>query len=178
MINAEAETSASIEGGASCAVDDVIDASAEVDADEDYVFARDRKMNSSLPSSKRLKEVFNNIMGALLLDTIGTIHLISDNLFVARAYPRTEKFDWSAWLDSLEKKGYLSAYEVDGETYYCVSPMLCGCLNKVERSKDLLEILNRFLYPALQSAKRGFFLRFSREKKRLQETHCLNIFHG
>ena len=154
VINAEAETSASIEGGASCAVDDVIDASAEVDADEDYVFARDRKMNSSLPSSKRLKEVFNNIMGALLLDTIGTIHLISDNLFVARAYPRTEKFDWSAWLDSLEKKGYLSAYEVDGETYYCVSPMLCGCLNKVERSKDLLEILNRFLYPGFAERKK------------------------
>lgn len=89
-----------------------------------------------------------------MLDTIGTIHLISDNLFVARAYPRTEKFDWSAWLDSLEKKGYLSAYEVDGETYYCVSPMLCGCLNKVERSKDLLEILNRFLYPGFAERKK------------------------
>lgn len=155
-IKAEPGTSAAIEEGALCVVDEGIDETVAVDSDEEYVFARNRKMNSSLPSSKKLKEVFNSIMGALLLDTIGTIHLISDKLFVARAYPRTEKFDWSSWLDGLEKKGYLSAYEVDGETYYCVSPMLCGCLNKVERSKDLLEILNRFLYPGFAERNKRF----------------------
>lgn len=155
-IKAEPEISVAIDGGALCAVDDNIDDPAAADSDKDYIFAREHKMNSSLPSSKKLKEAFNSIMGALLLDTIGTIHLISDKLFIARAYPRTENLDWSSWLNSMEKKGYLSAYEVDDETYYCVSQMLCGCLNKLERSKDLLEILNRFLYPSFAERNKRF----------------------
>lgn len=124
----------------------VIAAPLLADSDEAYVFARVYKEIDSLPSLKKLRESFDSVMGSLLLETIGATHLISDELFVARAYPRTEKIDWSSWLNSMANKGYLSAYEVDDETYYCISQMLAKCLNKTERSKALQDIRNR-VYP-------------------------------
>lgn len=131
---------------------DALDEAIAGDPIDDYVFVQNRKMSSSLPSTKKLKEAFNSIMGALLLESIGTTHLISDKLFIVRAHPLTEKIDWSLWLESMENKGYLSAYELDGEKYYCVSQMLCDCLNKAERSKILQDARNRF-FPIHRAAR-------------------------
>lgn len=141
----ETEISVSKESGELCLADDGTGESLAVKSEDDYVFAKNHKISSALPSSKKLNEAFNNVMGALLLDTIGTIHLVSDKLFAARAYSKTEKFDWASWLNSMANKGYLSAYEVDGEMYYCVSQMLRDCLNKAERSKALQDIRNKNL---------------------------------
>ena len=67
----------------------------------------------------------------------------------------------------------MSAYEVDGETYYCISPMLCACLNKVERSKDLLEILNRFLYPGFAERNKRFRSPIIRGEEKIERNTLL-----
>ena len=144
-VGEEADTSQCEESDGLCHNNDGIDVPIAVDLEDDYVFACNHKVSSALPSSKKLNEAFNNIMGALLLDTVGSIHLISDKLFAARAYPKTGNFDWASWLSIMANKGYLSAYEAGGDMYYCVSPMLRDCLNKSERSKILQDIRYRHL---------------------------------
>ncbi len=124
--------------------------------EEDYVLARSFKADGSLPSSRKLNETFNNAMGAVLLSTIGRIHLLSEEVFDEYAGNDGANPNWTLWLDGLEKKGYLTAYEVDGKTYYCVSPMLCGCLSKHERSKDLLGIMNKYLRAVSANRKKRF----------------------
>lgn len=152
-VKAEAEANSSNHEDGSPDDGDSLDKPVSIDSDEDYVIARNCKESSGLPSLNKIKAAFNSIHGALLLDTIGATHLVSEKLLNACACTKAAKLDWSSWLEKMERRGYLLAYEVDGETYYCVSQMLSDCLRRSERSNALQKIWAQCL--PLSSVKRN-----------------------
>ncbi len=113
----------------------------ETACEEAWVPARSR-ISTALPSVRKMHDALYHHTGTMVLDTIGTTHLINRELMEVYPFKKPKDYDAAKWLDSLESKGYLTAYEAEGETYYCPSPMLVNCIGKPERAKVLQDIRN------------------------------------
>lgn len=117
------------------------DAATETACEEAWIMARSG-INTSLPSVRKMHDALYHPTGAIVLSTIGTTHLINREIIEVNYLKKPKDYDATKWLDILENKGYLTAYEVEGETYYCPSPMLVNCIGKSERAKVLQDIRN------------------------------------
>ncbi|MGN1248671.1 MAG: hypothetical protein ACI4XW_01240, partial [Candidatus Spyradocola sp.] len=78
----------------------------------EYVCARSCREYTSLPSEKKLYEAFIGQSGAVVLDSIGVCSVISCEFLDACTHGSLDRQEWEFRLSSLEKKGYLAAYEV------------------------------------------------------------------
>lgn len=105
-----------------------------------YVYARNYKAASSLPSTQKLLKAWGDFTGSVFLYNMGSVHLFSQEVAEA-IFPANDVIGTiSAGLDLLESRGYLVSYEVDGAVYYCASQLLANCLKSSERAKILRRI--------------------------------------
>ncbi len=127
-------------------VNDDSDKPISADSEGEYVTARNYR-ECALPSTQKLREAFGNRMGSVLLNLVGTTHLISAELIESYLFPNLDNCDPTHWLNMLNNKGYLVAYEVEEEVYYCSSQMLVKCMNKPDRSRILQDTRNCIFSP-------------------------------
>ena len=109
---------------------------------------------TKLPSEKKLTEIIRYCGPVLsfLLDTLSFSGLIDRARVYAYLTPKNSIESINNMLDRLERKGYLSVYELDGQEVLCFTRLMAECLEK----KSLWSLLKRTL-PVFSASKKNIF---------------------
>ena len=100
----------------------------------------------SLPSQKKLQERIRLFPEIPIVEALGVMHVLTPELLCrARSYCYQGQTDLvRSAMETMESRGFLCSYEVDGERLYCCSPMLAACIEKGDRYQILNEMVHRF----------------------------------
>jgi len=106
----------------------------------------------SIPSVNKLKDRISSIMEIAVVEALGVLHVVTPDLMLrVRGAVFGPKADVAATiLKTMENRGFLCSYEVDGERLYCCAPMLSACMNKSDR----YQLLNERVHNANQNPRR------------------------
>lgn len=105
-----------------------------------------------VPSVNKLRDRISSKMEIAVIEALGVMHVVTPELMLSvRSNIFGHRADIAASvLETMENRGFLCSYEVDGERLYCCAPMLSACMNK----NDRYQLLNERVHDAKQNPRR------------------------